>query len=65
MAGSSVDEISEYLAGVSKDTVYTWISAMGVPAHRIGRLRKFNRDKCGLSSNLAARPIDTTTQGGK
>ena len=33
----SVDEISEYL-GVSKDTVYAWISAKGMPAHRVGRL---------------------------
>jgi len=38
----SVDEISEYL-GVSKDTVYTWISAKGMPAHRLGRLWKFKR----------------------
>ena len=40
----SVDEISEYL-GVSKDTVYTWISAKGMPAHRVGRLWKFKRDE--------------------
>lgn len=40
----SVDEISEYL-GVSKDTVYTWISAKGMPAHRVGRLWKLKRDE--------------------
>jgi len=40
----SVDEISEYL-GVSKDTVYTWISAKGMPAHRVGRLWKFKREE--------------------
>ena len=40
----SVDEISEYL-GVSKDTVYTWISAKVMPAHRVGRLWKFKRDE--------------------
>ena len=40
----SMDEISEYL-GVSKDTVYTWISAKGMPAHRVGRLWKFKRDE--------------------
>lgn len=39
----SVDDISEYL-GVSKDTVYTWISAKGLPAHRVGRLWKFKRE---------------------
>jgi excisionase family DNA binding protein len=38
----SVDEIAEYL-GVSKDTVYTWISGKGLPAHRIGRFWKFKR----------------------
>lgn len=38
----SVDEIAEYL-GVSKDTVYTWISNKGLPAHRVGRFWKFKR----------------------
>ena len=38
----SVDEIAEYL-GVSKDTVYAWISTKGMPAHRVGRLWKFKR----------------------
>lgn len=38
----SVDEIAEYL-GISKDTVYTWISGKGLPAHRIGRFWKFKR----------------------
>ena len=36
----SVEEIAEYL-GVSKDTVYAWISKRNMPAHRIGRLWKF------------------------
>lgn len=36
----SVEEIAEYL-GVSKDTVYAWISKRHMPAHRIGRLWKF------------------------
>lgn len=40
----SVEEISEYL-GVSKDTVYVWISKRGMPAHRIGRLWKFKSDE--------------------
>ncbi len=40
----AVDEISVYL-GVSKDTVYTWISTRGMPAHRVGRLWKFKRDE--------------------
>jgi len=40
----SVDEIAEYL-GVSKDTVYSWINGRGMPAHRMGRLWKFKRNK--------------------
>ena len=36
----SVEEIAEHL-GVSKDTVYAWISKRNMPAHRIGRLWKF------------------------
>ncbi len=40
----SVEEIAEYL-GVSKDTVYAWISKRNMPAHRIGRLWKFKADE--------------------
>lgn len=36
----SVDEVAEYL-GVSKDTVYTWVSSKGMPGHKVGRLWKF------------------------
>lgn len=41
---SSVEEIAEYL-GVSKDTVYAWISRRNMPAHRIGRLWKSKTDE--------------------
>lgn len=37
---SSVEEICEHL-GVSRDTIYRWITDRGMPAHRIGRLWKF------------------------
>jgi excisionase family DNA binding protein len=40
----SVAEIATYL-GVSKDTIYTWIAAKGIPAHRVGRLWKFRREE--------------------
>ncbi|AZU01153.1 helix-turn-helix domain-containing protein [Brevibacterium linens] len=36
----SADEIAAHL-GVSKDTVYAWISAQQMPAHKVGRLWKF------------------------
>jgi len=36
----SVEDIAEHL-GVSKDTVYTWVAQKGMPAHKVGRLWKF------------------------
>ena len=37
----SVDEIAEYL-GVKRDTLYKWIARKQMPAHKVGRLWKFN-----------------------
>ncbi len=37
---ASLDEIAEHL-GVSKDTIYRWITNKQMPAHKIGRLWKF------------------------
>ena len=36
----SAEEIAVHL-GVSKDTVYAWISTQQMPAHKVGRLWKF------------------------
>lgn len=36
----SADDIAVHL-GVTKDTVYTWIVEKGMPAHKVGRLWKF------------------------
>lgn len=36
----SVEDIAQHL-GVSKDTVYTWVANKGMPAHKVGRLWKF------------------------
>jgi len=38
----SVEEIAKHL-GVSKDTVYTWVNERGMPAHKIGKLWKFDK----------------------
>ena len=38
----AVDEIAEYL-GISKDTVYTWVTTGNMPGHKVGRLWKFKR----------------------
>lgn len=40
----SVEEISEYL-GVKKDSIYNWINERGMPAHKVGRLWKFQTDE--------------------
>lgn len=49
----SVDEIAGYL-GVSKDTIYGWISKREMPAHKVGRLWKFKSDE-----------VDTWVRAGK
>ena len=36
----SADVIAEHL-GVTKDSIYTWIAKKDMPAHRVGRLWKF------------------------
>ncbi|TLM86171.1 helix-turn-helix domain-containing protein [Pseudarthrobacter sp. NamE5] len=36
----SADDVATHL-GVAKDTVYVWIAEKGIPAHKIGRLWKF------------------------
>ena len=36
----SVEDIAEHV-GISKDTVYTWVANKGMPAHKVGRLWKF------------------------
>jgi excisionase family DNA binding protein len=36
----SVDEVADYL-GVSKDTVYAWVTQKGMPGYKVGRFWKF------------------------
>ena len=38
----SVDEIAAYL-GVSKDTIYGWVTSKGMPGHKVGRFWKFKQ----------------------
>jgi excisionase family DNA binding protein len=59
----SVDEIADYL-GISKDTVYTWITSREMPAHRVGRLWKFKKDEVDawVTSGDAAEPQPTTPE---
>lgn len=40
----SADDIAAHL-GVTKETVYAWISEKGLPAHKVGRLWKFQTNE--------------------
>lgn len=40
----SADAIAIHL-GVTKETVYTWISERSMPAHKVGRLWKFQTEE--------------------
>jgi excisionase family DNA binding protein len=40
----SVEEVSQHL-GVTKDTLYRWISRRGLPAYRVGRLWKLRLEE--------------------
>jgi len=40
----SVEEIASHL-GVSKDTIYTWLSQQKIPSHRVGKLWKFRQSE--------------------
>lgn len=56
----SVDDIAAYL-GISRDTVYTWVSTKGMPGHKVGRLWKFKRDEVDgwIKSGGATEPVET------
>lgn len=43
----SVEDIAAYL-GVSKDTIYVWIAKRNMPAHRVGRFWKFQKNEVDL-----------------
>jgi len=40
----SVSEIASYL-GIKQDTIYKWIALKKIPAHKVGRLWKFNKQE--------------------
>ena len=60
----SVEEIARYL-GVSRDTIYNWISGGDMPAHRIGRFWKFKKEAVdrwvesgGAGANRTKHPLE-------
>ena len=40
----SVEEIAVHL-GIKKDTIYKWLEQNKIPAHKVGRLWKFNKNE--------------------
>lgn len=42
----SVEQIAEHL-GVTRDSIYRWIDSKHLPAHRVGRLWKFEAPDVG------------------
>ena len=61
----SVDEIATYL-GVSRDTVYKWISRKQLPAHKVGKLWKFRIGEVDdwIRSGHAAEGVDARGSDG-
>lgn len=53
----SAEEIAAHL-GITKDTVYDWIADRAMPAHRVGRLWKFQVSEIDgwVRGGRAARP---------
>lgn len=60
----SVEEIAEHL-GVSKDTVYAWISKKNMPAHRVGRLWKFQKAEVDVWVKAGGANDETDSSEGK
>jgi excisionase family DNA binding protein len=59
----SADDIAAHL-GVTKDTVYTWIAEKAMPAHKVGRLWKFQASEIDdwVRAGAAASDDETAQQ---
>ena len=56
----SVDDVARHLA-VTKDSIYRWIDAKQMPAHKVGRLWKFKLSEVDAwirSGGAASLPTD-------
>lgn len=64
----SVEEISQYL-GVKRDTIYKWLENKRMPAHKVGRLWKFQKKeidtwiRSGGANQTKMEETITTTSG--
>jgi excisionase family DNA binding protein len=59
---ASVEDVAKHL-GVAKDSVYRWIEARSLPAHKIGRLWKFKLTE--VDEWVRAGGVDTQAPDGK
>jgi excisionase family DNA binding protein len=59
----SADVIAAHL-GVTKDSVYVWIAKRAMPAHRVGRLWKFQISEVDTWVRLAGADERTGEGGG-
>jgi excisionase family DNA binding protein len=55
----SADDIAAHL-GITKDTVYTWIADKAMPAHKVGRLWKFQANEIDDWVRRGAAAVPTT-----
>ena len=60
----AVDEVASHL-GVARDSVYRWIESKGLPAHRVGRLWKFELSEIDEWVHAGGAGRDPTTKAGK
>ena len=60
----SADDIAAHL-GVTKDTVYAWITDKRMPAHKVGRLWKFQATEVDawVRSGGASAPAEPPDEG--
>lgn len=64
----SVDQIAEHL-GVTRDSIYRWIDRKSLPAHRVGRLWKFQVSevddwvRSGGADEASSDPMHQTKKG--
>lgn len=58
----SADDIASHL-GVTKDTIYTWIAEKGMPAHKVGRLWKFQTAEVDDWVRREGAAADDTAEG--
>jgi len=64
----SVEQVAEYLS-ISKESVYRWLEKGSVPAHRVGKLWRFQSDEIdewvkagGAASRPKKRPQDQNSK---